>query len=85
MKNTFPVGEVAVLSELKDLWHRILNADAINEEDDFFKIGGNSMLAIQMLVKTTEKFHVDLDLDKFFASPTLRALSDQINKANSGA
>ena len=41
-----------------------LGLDRVGRDDDFFEIGGHSLLAVQILSKTREAFGVDFPLDR---------------------
>jgi phthiocerol/phenolphthiocerol synthesis type-I polyketide synthase E len=56
------------------LWRELLNVPEIADADDFFDLGGNSMLAIRMLVAVSGYAGQDFDMEAFFRTPTLATL-----------
>ena len=67
-----------------DLWKEVLHLDrAIGIHDDFFQLGGDSVLATQMLVRLLEKTGFELTLVRFFADPTAAAVAAQLKEAPS--
>ena len=68
----------AVLAYLNDLWRELLRFDRVGPEDDFFALGGNSLLALQMLMTVSVKYGVEPDSARFLTDPTIRVLSDMI-------
>jgi acyl carrier protein len=52
-------------------WESILGIEAIGIHDDFFELGGNSLMAIQVISRLREIYCVDLPVDVFFETPTI--------------
>ena len=46
------------------IWMEALGLDRVGRDDDFFEIGGHSLLAVQILSKTRDAFGVDFPLDR---------------------
>ncbi len=46
------------------IWMEALGLDRVGRHDDFFEIGGHSLLAVQILSKTRDAFGVDFPLDR---------------------
>ena len=66
--------------ELAIIWNDILETKKISNSDNFFTIGGTSLLAIRLIYKLNEKFDIDLPLSTIFDSPTISKLSTEIEK-----
>jgi hypothetical protein len=49
--------------------------------DNFFMLGGHSLLGTQLIVRVTETFGVQISLHTLFESPTVRQLSDVIEES----
>jgi amino acid adenylation domain-containing protein len=52
--------------QLATIWARILRVDRVGVEDDFFDVGGHSLLAVRLLVEVKREFGVDVPLAAFF-------------------
>ena len=65
--------------ELSELWSRILGVDAIGADASFFELGGQSLLATQLLSAIGERFGVRWTLRDVFAAPTLAAQAERID------
>jgi non-ribosomal peptide synthetase component F len=70
--------------ELEDavitMWARVLGrAPAVS--DDFFAVGGNSLLVVQLMQEMQAVFDVEISLLDFFAAPTPRALAQLLRIA----
>ena len=57
------------------IWKEILNADRIGKNDNFFAMGGNSLLAAQVKSRLSNIFNVNIPLGIFFEEPTVAALA----------
>ncbi len=53
------------------LWCDLLDRASVGDDEDFFDLGGDSMLAIKMLVAVLAKADASIDLELFFERPTL--------------
>jgi acyl carrier protein len=61
---------------LSVLWAELLGAEEVGINDDFFAIGGHSILASQLVSRLRETFQVELSLRTFFDSPTIAKLAE---------
>jgi phthiocerol/phenolphthiocerol synthesis type-I polyketide synthase E len=60
---------------LVQLFGRALGMDRIGVDDSFFELGGDSLLATQLLSALNEAFQVDLPLRALFEAPTAAQLA----------
>jgi acyl carrier protein len=68
-----PRGEVE--QTMARLWEKLLVADSLPREADFFDQGGHSLLATQLLSRIRESFSVELPLEEVFRHPILFELA----------
>ena len=66
--------EEQVLAMAKEL----LASDTITLDDDFFLIGGHSLIGMQLILRLRETFGIDFTLMQLFQSSTLEALAQTI-------
>ena len=57
--------------ELWHLWRDVLGVDQFGIEDNFFDLGGHSMLAVRLMAKIRETFDRDVPLWRLFQNPTI--------------
>ncbi|MGG6293704.1 amino acid adenylation domain-containing protein [Leptolyngbya sp. AN02str] len=57
--------------QLAHLWKGLLNLEQVSIEDNFFDLGGHSVLTIQLLNQINETFHIDLPLRRLFETSVL--------------
>ncbi|MFF4935014.1 amino acid adenylation domain-containing protein [Streptomyces griseofuscus] len=67
-------------AELASLWSAVLGVDEVGRTDPFFAIGGNSLKAAQVMGRITALFGVRVPVAAFFADPTVRGLTAEIER-----
>jgi acyl carrier protein len=71
-----PDGTPASLSgRLRDLWAEVLGVAVIRPEDDFFDLGGDSLVAVELISRIRESFGVATSIVAVFENPTLAAMA----------
>jgi acyl-CoA synthetase (AMP-forming)/AMP-acid ligase II/aryl carrier-like protein len=63
----------AIEQQLAELWQDVMARERVGVNDSFLAIGGDSMLAAQLLERVRSAFGVDVSLIAFFAAPTIAA------------
>jgi natural product biosynthesis luciferase-like monooxygenase protein len=66
---------------LVEIWQRILHLSELGTGDNFFDLGGNSLIAVALIGEIRTVFEVDLPLIYLFRSPTVESLAKQIDTA----
>ena len=61
-----------------DLYGTLTGTAPISIDDDFFAVGGHSLLAISLVTQLREQLGCEVSLDKVFEYPTPEALATQI-------
>lgn len=61
------------------IWKSVLRKDDFGIDDDFFLLGGHSLLGVRVVSKLESEFGVSLSLLTLFQFPTIRGLVDHIN------
>lgn len=69
---------------LARLWSQVLGieVDQIGANDDFFNLGGHSLLVVELLKEVNHHFGCQFDLKTLFNISRLSALSDEIDQFN---
>jgi acyl carrier protein len=61
--------------QIADLWQKFLGIEKIGIHDNFIDLGGNSLLATQLITRLRDTFQVDLTLRTLFEEPTIARLT----------
>jgi thioesterase domain-containing protein/acyl carrier protein len=64
-----------VEQQVARIWEDILQIEGIGLTDDFFQIGGHSLLAVRVIAEINGAFGVDLPLVTIFRAPTVESLA----------
>jgi amino acid adenylation domain-containing protein len=62
------------------IWEKYLKISGIGIKDNFFDLGGNSLLALKIVVELNEKYQKDINIVQFFQSPNIYTLSKALDK-----
>ncbi|GAA2816379.1 hypothetical protein GCM10010452_50810 [Crossiella cryophila] len=57
----------------------VLSLDSITIDDEFFELGGTSMVMIRLAHRVRAEFDVELSLRDFFAAPTVAELAERLD------
>lgn len=66
---------------LCDLFAEILGVSRISIDDNFFEMGGHSLLASRLMARIRETLSVELGIGKLFELPTVAELAKQLDQA----
>ncbi|MEG4083311.1 amino acid adenylation domain-containing protein [Microcoleus sp. POL10_C6] len=69
---------------LAGIWSQLLNLKKVGIHDNFFDLGGHSLLITQLLAKVRESFQVELPLRVLFEAPTVAGLAEKIEMQQGG-
>ncbi|WP_283433715.1 non-ribosomal peptide synthetase [Neorhodopirellula lusitana] len=61
------------------IWSRLLNVDPIGRQDDFFHLGGGSLLVGEMLTEIAQEFEAELSITTAFRHSTLADFAQVID------
>ncbi|SBS34854.1 Phthiocerol/phenolphthiocerol synthesis polyketide synthase type I PpsE [Marinomonas spartinae] len=64
--------------EIASVWQSVLGISGIGVNDNFVELGGNSLLAVQVVSKVSAKFEVGIRVDLFYKNQTIKGLSEQV-------
>jgi aspartate racemase len=70
----------ATESTLLELWSEVLGVTAIRLDDDFFSLGGHSLLGMRLFARIQKSLGVSLPLAVLFKAPTVRRLASVIDE-----
>jgi acyl-coenzyme A synthetase/AMP-(fatty) acid ligase/acyl carrier protein len=82
-RSAYPVqsaGSTTVRRQILTMWEELLTLDAVDEDINFFELGGDSMLAIRLLRKLREELHPEISLGDVYEFPTVSQLSARVSQ-----
>jgi phthiocerol/phenolphthiocerol synthesis type-I polyketide synthase E len=80
-------GPRNVLEEqIVDLWRQLLGVEDVDIRESFLELGGNSLMAVQLISRVRDVFEVDVPVGEFLRSPTVMAMAEAVafGQAQSG-
>ena len=77
-QGVYVAPQTAVEEIVEGIWCAVLGVPRAGSNDNFFDLGGHSLLGTQVVSRVREQFHVELPLRAIFESPTLSALARRI-------
>ena len=86
-QNGEPLSEIPrtpVEKRLADIWQEVLGGPQPRRHANFFALGGNSLLAAQVVARILDVFHVELPLSVVFECPTFSALATRVSELSTG-
>ena len=72
-----PEGELELT--LAAIWRELLGVERVGRNDNFFSLGGHSLLGIQVLSRVSRQLNITLPLRVLFEARTVRELAECIN------
>ena len=69
---------IDVEGKLIDIWQQRLKISSIGVDDDFFSLGGNSLLAIALVAEVNRAFGSKLPVSSLFRDGTIRSMANRL-------
>ncbi|MBV8203185.1 MAG: amino acid adenylation domain-containing protein, partial [Acidobacteria bacterium] len=63
------------------VWQEVLGVERVGVDDNFFEIGGHSLVAAQIAARLQDAFSVEVSLRAFFEAPTVAELAQRLESA----
>ncbi|WP_375514724.1 amino acid adenylation domain-containing protein [uncultured Nostoc sp.] len=64
--------------QLAQIWSEILNVQPVGIKDNFFEMGGHSLMAVRLMVKIGQEFGKTLPIATLFQFPTIEDLANHL-------
>ena len=65
---------------LVHFWEELLGIDSIGVTDDFFALGGHSLIAVRLFAKIKKAYRIDYPMSVLFEAPTIEALANMLRR-----
>ncbi len=70
--------EGAVEQKLAEFWSALLGVEQVGAEDNFFDLGGHSLIAVRLFAQVKKAFDVEFPISVLFEAPTIRKCAELI-------
>lgn len=81
LQGAFVAPRNRIEQTLARIWEETLHLDQVGMNDNFFDLGGDSLLATQAISRARDTFHADVPMRALFENPTVSGLAVQIAEA----
>ena len=78
----FKYPENKLQRDIVSIWKEVLNKDEISINDDFYELGGQSILMIRMIAKMEKQLKVKISYSEFINNCTVEKLSNIVKAKN---
>jgi acyl carrier protein len=79
--HTAPLGApVSLVREISALWGEHLNGREVGADDDFFELGGNSLIGIKIIDQVSHDYGVELSVRAFYLAQTPARVAELIER-----
>ncbi|MYS06734.1 Surfactin synthase subunit 1 [Streptomyces sp. SID6041] len=79
--NTISAPSSPLVQEIAELWASFLDDREVEADDNFFEIGGNSLIGIRILERLSETYGVQLSVRDFYLAQTPARVAELIEPA----
>ncbi|HEY6802577.1 MAG TPA: amino acid adenylation domain-containing protein [Pyrinomonadaceae bacterium] len=76
---TYEPAQTPTEEVVAGIWGQVLRLERVGRAENFFAVGGHSLLAAQVVARLREVFAVELSLRTIFERPTVRELAASID------
>jgi len=70
-----------VEAEVAEIVAELLDVPSVDRDDDFFQLGGHSLMGAQLVARLRDAFDIDLALRAVFDHPTVSGLATEVEEA----
>jgi amino acid adenylation domain-containing protein/non-ribosomal peptide synthase protein (TIGR01720 family) len=81
LKQTYAPPRNPLEERLARIWAEVLKLDRVGIYDDFFELGGDSLLATQFISRVSQRLKVELPVRRLFENPTVAEFGALIEEA----
>ncbi len=82
LANNYQAPESEVEKSIAKVWKQVLQLERVGVNDNFFDLGGHSLLVVQVNNKLREILHRDLSVVELFQNPTIKLLAEHLSKTS---
>ena len=64
-----------ITQKIHEIWSRQLNLENFSDEDDFFDLGGHSLIMAEIQQAIVREFEVEVPMDELFRRSTVTSVA----------
>ncbi len=83
LHNNYVAPHSEIEQKIAEIWQNLLGVNQIGIHDNFFDLGGNSLITTQFITLVLNTFDVELPQRSLFESPTIAKLAEIVNTLQS--
>jgi acyl carrier protein len=84
LETAYVAPKTGIELRIARVWEEVLGLEQAGVQDNFFDLGGNSLLLAQVQSKLQEIFHRDIPVIDLFERPTINALVEYFARQEHG-
>jgi amino acid adenylation domain-containing protein len=73
--------ETSTQESLALIWRNVLGAEQVGITDNFFEMGGHSLMAMRVVARIRRVFDVEIPIRSLFEDPTIKGLANRVDEA----
>jgi thioesterase domain-containing protein/acyl carrier protein len=81
----FTAPRTATEKRVARIWRKVMRQETVSVNDDFFEIGGNSLLAVRLVNAVNREFDDTQPMQMIFESPTVETIAERLDDRYAGA
>ncbi|HXN24875.1 MAG TPA: phosphopantetheine-binding protein [Candidatus Dormibacteraeota bacterium] len=66
--------------QLASMLADLLGLERVEDDDNFFMLGGHSLLGTQLIMRIRDTFGVDISLRTIFTQPTVAGIAEEVDR-----
>jgi amino acid adenylation domain-containing protein/non-ribosomal peptide synthase protein (TIGR01720 family) len=80
LDTSYVVPRTEAERNIAEVWQEVLRLESVGIFDNFFDLGGHSLLMIQIHDKLREKFKFEVSMVELFEYPSINSLAEHLNR-----
>ncbi|MEH1793155.1 beta-ketoacyl synthase N-terminal-like domain-containing protein [Nostoc sp.] len=80
LPNYYVAPRDEIEQKIADIWQELLGIKQVGIHDNFFQLGGDSLIAVQVLSRLRNTFSIKLTVASLFESPTIAEIAVKLEK-----
>ncbi|TNH27982.1 SDR family NAD(P)-dependent oxidoreductase [Micromonospora orduensis] len=77
-------GTVELADQVRELWTAATGVADLSDDQDFFALGGDSLIAVELMSQVRDRFGVDLSIGAIFDYSTLGSFTEELRRLGAG-